>query len=361
MKILIFYEYPLNVERGYKDEFRAGEINYLVLIFMFVAIVIFGFMNLYEPQFDQQFDFFELMFPLSEFVAGGFGLVVAKKYWGSEVLGKAYLSLGIGLTLAGIGATLFNVLEITNVSNPFPNWPDIFIAPYYLCVFYHLTSCARYFNKKRNNKLSRKNKLLIILLPLTATSILTVASFTVITITGGVPEMLSQYIEIDSVKFKLTPVKESPSGLYAQITVNNVTYELVPVELTSTNYEQTPITDSPVDLLPITITNFNIRPLDLEEEPTPWFMFGNLLSIYYFAMTTINLSFAIVGVQVFRNTILGNAWGLLLLGIALTAVGDLIYYSNAINGYDRTYPDIAFWVFGYMIISYALYLHRKRL
>jgi len=354
------------VEREYKDESKVGEINYVIIICIFVAIVFFGFFNLYEPQVDQQFDFFELMFPLSEFAAGGFGLIVAKKYWGSEVFGKAYLSLGIGLILAGCGSTLFNVLEISyGVANPFPNWPDLFFVSYYLLVFYHLSSCVRYFNKKRHTKLSVKNKLLIILLPLTATSILVAASFTVVTIPGSVPDMHSDYIQINGVSFKIVPVEGSPRSQYQQVIVNNITFELVPIELTTTSYEQTHLINSSIDLVPIILTNFNIRPLDLQqdlgEELTPWFMLGTILTIYYFGMSTINLSFAIVGVQVFRNTVLGNAWGLLLLGLALTSVGDLIYYANAINGYDRTYPDIAFWVFGYMIISYALYLHRKRL
>jgi len=141
------------VARESKTEARTGEINYLVIIFIFVGIVFFGFLNLYEPQIDQQFDFFELMFPLSEFVAGGFGLIVAKKYWGSEVFGKAYLSLGIGLILAGTGSTLFNILEISmGIANPFPNWPDIFFVLYYILLLYHLTSCIRYYNKKHNIK-----------------------------------------------------------------------------------------------------------------------------------------------------------------------------------------------------------------
>ncbi|MEW6043657.1 MAG: hypothetical protein AB1608_05295 [Thermoproteota archaeon] len=353
------------MEREYNNESTKSEINYLVIISLFVGIIFYGFMNLYEPQIDQQFDFFELAFLLSEFVAGIFGLVVAKKYWGSEILGKAYLALGSGLIFAGIGSTLFNVLEIIyGVSNPFPNFPDIFFVIYYLLVSFHLVSCIRYFSKKRHMSISKKNKLLIILLPLVATSTLATVSFTVVNIPGSVPDMLSKYINIDDTTFEVVPIGDSPPR-HQQITINDKSYELVPVEITTTKYVQNPTTNSTMNLVPIVLTNFNIRLLDIEQdlgtELTPWFIVGTVLTIFYYAMTTINLSLAIVGVQIFRNTILGNAWGLLLLGIALTAVGDLIYYLNAIQGYDRTYPDIAFWVFGYMIISYALYLHRKRL
>jgi len=322
---------------------------------MFIAIVLYGVLNSYEPQIDRQYDFFELMFPISEFVAGGFGLVIAKKYWGSKVFGKAYLSLGIGLIFAGIGTTLFGVFEVIyGIDNPFPNWNDIFNISYFLLVLYHLRSCVGYFQKK----LSTKNKLLLILLPLTTTSILFVAILIPVSISGSVPELLSQQIQVGDTMFKLVPVS-SPSEQYQHIIVSDVTYELVPVNLTTTKYEQTPMTDSPINIVPIAFSNFVVNPLMTNESPIFWIGIG--LEIYFFAITTLNLSYAIVGAQVFRHTILGNAWGLLLLGIALTAIGDIIYYFSAIYTYDRTYPDIAFWVFGYMIISYALYLHRKSL
>jgi len=340
-----------------KSEPKTGamgnEINFLVVIAMFAAIVLYGVMNSYEPQIDRQYDFFELMFPLSEFAAGGFGLVIAKRYWGSEVFGKAYLSLSIGLIFAGIGTILFGVYEIVyEIDNPFPNWNDLFTGSYFLFLLYHLRSCVHYFKRK----LSRKDKLLIIMLPLTVTSILIITSLVTVSIPGSVPDLLSRQIKVGDTTFKLVPVS-SLSGQYQYLTVSDVTYELVPVNLTTTKYEQIPLTDSPINLLPITVSHFSVNSLITNEDPIFWLGIG--LQIYYYSMTTLALSFAIVGSHVFRRSMLGNAWGLLLLGIGLTAIGDIIYYFSAIYTYDRTYPDIAFWVFGYMIISYALYLHRK--
>jgi len=351
------------VEREHKVEEKRGKISYFVIIAIFCGIVIFGFMNLYEPQIDRQYDFFELMFPISEFVAAGFGFIIAKKYWGSKVFGKAFLSLSVGLVFAGIGTLGFGINEVIyGLDNPIPNWNDFFSAAYFLLVLYHLISCIRYFLKKQNKKLTRENKLIIILLPITATAILVIASYTSVTITGSVPELNSQYIHIGDSSFRLNLV-DSPSDQYQTIMVydpfidDDVIYELVPVELTTTNYEQMPTTEGPVDFVPLALSDFNIGPLGYEIE----FGVADVVFIYFYALTTLNLSFAIVGAQVFRNTRLGSAWGLLLLGIALIAVADLIYYSNAIYGYDRTYPDLAFWVFGYTIIAYALYLHRKLL
>ena len=331
----------------------SSAINPFIVIAMFVAIVVYGIMNSLEPQIDRQYDFFELMFPLSEFAAGGFALIVAKRYWGSEVFGRAYLSLGLGCICAGIGTSLFGVFEVIfGIDNPFPNWNDIFTGAYFLFLLYHLTSNVHYFKRQ----FSRKDKLIIIMLPLTATSILLGVTFFSFEVTGSVPDLLSQQIKIDDTTFKLVPVN-SPSSQYQHITVSDVIYELVPVNLTTTRYEQVPLTDSPINFVPITVSNIAVNPMIIEEATTFWVGIG--LQIYYYLMTTLNLSFAIMGSYIFRRSMLGNAWGLLLLGIGMTAVGDIIYYFNAVHTYDRTYPDIAFWTFGYMIISYALYLHRK--
>ena len=333
----------------------SNDVNFLVVITMFAGILAYGIMNSYEPQVDRQYDFFELMFPLSEFAAGGFALLVAKRYWGSEIFGRAYLSLGIGCICAGIGTALFGVFEVIyGIDNPFPNWNDVFTGAYFLFLIYHLRTSVHYFKRK----FSRKDKLLIIMLPLTATSILLGVTFFSFEVSGSVPDLLSQQIKVDDTTFKLVPVS-SPSGQYQYITVSNVTYELVPANLTTTRYEQVPRTDSPINFVPITVSNIVVSPRIIEKDPTFWVGIG--LQIYYYSMTTLNLSFAVIGSYIFRRSMLGNAWGLLLLGIGLTAVGDIIYYFNAVYTYDRTYPDIAFWVFGYMIISYALYLHRKTL
>jgi hypothetical protein len=86
-----------------------------------------------------------------------------------------------------------------------------------------------------------------------------------------------------------------------------------------------------------------------------------LAGIFYNTITTLNLALAIVGATIFRSSVLGLAWGFLLFGIALNAVGDIIYDFTAIYAYDRTNPAMDFWVFGCMIVSYALYTHRKRI
>lgn len=331
----------------------TSEINYFVILFMFVGIIFYVVFNSYEPQIDTQYDFFELMFPLSEFVAGAFGLIVAKKYWGSKIFGKAYLALGIGYICAGLGTTTFGIYEVVLLqSNPFPGLSDIFLIPFYLLVFFHLFTCVKHFKKK----FSRNDLLLIILLPLSLTSIFVMANIFPVDIEGGIPDLLSQHVEIDGTMFKLVPTSMQ-STENQLITINDVTYELVPVEITTTRYEQVPLSDSPLSLIPIVITNYSIGE-PYEGDPEYWLGFG--LIIFYFILITVNLGLALIGAQIFSQTVLGSSWGLLLFGIILTSVGDIIYFFNALYTYDKTL-DLGFWVLGFMIISYALHLHRKRL
>ena len=341
------------MKKEHDTEEVKKDINYLILIFMFVAIVPYVILNTYEPQIDVQLDFFELMFLLSQFAAGIFGIFVGIKYWGSKVFGKAYIALGLGYIFAGLGSTTFIIYEIVfRVSNPFPGLMDIFLVPFYLLILFHLVTCVRYFKKK----LSRKEKFLIVMLPLTFTFIFMIAYSFPSETPGSIPDLLSRHIQVGDVTFKLVEVN-SPSNNFQHIIVNDIIYELVPVEVTTTKYEQIPVSDSLINLTPIVFTNFSLAQ-PYEGDVEYWLGFG--LVIFYFSIINVNLAFAIIGTQIFRNTILGSAWGLLLFGIILTSIGDIIYFFNALFTYDKTI-DLGFWVLGFMIISYALYLHRKRL
>jgi len=75
--------------------------------------------------------------------------------------------------------------------------------------------------------------------------------------------------------------------------------------------------------------------------------------------TSLVFSYATIGAQVFRGTVLGPAWGLLLVGFALNTFGDIPYYYFELFGiFDRADPANGMWVAGTMIVCYALYKHR---
>ena len=72
------------------------------------------------------------------------------------------------------------------------------------------------------------------------------------------------------------------------------------------------------------------------------------------------LAFIILGFQVFRKSILGPVWGLLLVGIMTYVVADVWYYHLAIfDLYDSTHFINMLYMLSPMIIIYALYKHLK--
>ncbi len=72
------------------------------------------------------------------------------------------------------------------------------------------------------------------------------------------------------------------------------------------------------------------------------------------------LAFIILGFQVFRKSILGPVWGLLLVGILTYVIADVWYYHLAIfDLYDSKHFINMLYMLSPMIIIYALYKHLK--
>jgi len=69
---------------------------------------------------------------------------------------------------------------------------------------------------------------------------------------------------------------------------------------------------------------------------------------------------AILGVVVFRQSVLGTAWLLLAMGILIFTATDVWYYYSELFGqYDTLHPTNALWLLGHLIIVYGLYKHQK--
>lgn len=87
---------------------------------------------------------------------------------------------------------------------------------------------------------------------------------------------------------------------------------------------------------------------------------GYFIGMVYAIFTGITLSLAIVGVFVFRYSIISAVWALLALGIFVRNIADVWYYYLEIFGqYTDTHVTNTMWFAGWMIITYALYLHKK--
>lgn len=337
-----------------KNENIRGDLNYYVITGIFISVLFFTVVNSFEPQIDAQLDFFELVFILGYTATAVFSFIVAKRYWGSEIFGKAYVALGIAYAATAIGATLFDVYQIQGIANPYPYYPDIFFALFYPFAIYHLRRNTNYFKRK----LDKKQKTILIIIPATITLAYAFALLVPITILSSVPDLLSSQEKPP----KLVPNVNSingPSNSLQSTTIGNTTYYLVPVKYSgSTIYPQIYDKNVLFKLVPIVITNMKFGQMQQHDQT---FYNGFYMGVFYVAATTFTFAWAIIGFQVFRGTVLGIPWGLLLVGIGLNSIGDMSYYYTSIYSYDRTNPIIGVWVGGCMIVCYALYRHRKQI
>ena len=329
-------------------------INYYVVAAIFISVLLFTFANSIEPQIDSQLDFFELIFVLAYAAPAVFSFIVARKLWGSRVFGRAYLSLTIAFASGAIGAALFDYYQMAGVENPYPGIPDIFFFFFYIFAIIHLRLNTRF---GLGGKLARHQKMILIIIPLGVTIIYAFGTlfYSVISVTDSVPDLLSKQVVIGDKTFIVTSMDSSKDQ--HQIIVDNST-KIIPINLTgSTMYPQIYDNNIKFNLAPIFLKNAKFDSFP-EQDQTFWN--GFFTGLYFVAATSAVFAWTLVGAQVFRRSSqLGIPWALLLVGIGLNAVGDVAYYFTSIYSYDRTNPIIGIWVIGYMIVCYALYLHKK--
>jgi hypothetical protein len=290
-----------------KEERLGSEINYYVLAAIFTAIVLFDIANALEPQVDAELDFFELMRMLGFAAASIFAFSVAKRYSKSKVFGRAYLSLGIGYAFYFMGELLWYVYAIGyRIENPYPYWPDIGYFGFYPFAIYHLRTNVHFFRRK----LGASQKAILVIIPTGVTLIYLIALLVPI----GMDETVGQpSLELEG--------------------ESTTTYRFVPYF-------------------------FNHVWIDTSQERDQQYWNGVYMGTAYVAASTLTFAFAILGAQVFRHSILGAPWGLLLLGISLNWVADVYYYYSSIYYFDRTNPVHGIWLAGTMVVCYALYKHR---
>lgn len=288
-------------------------LNYYIISVIFIAILLFTLANSLEPQIDAQLDFFELIFILGSAATSIFSFVVGFRYWPSKIFGHAYLALGIAYALTCVGSALFNYFQITGMSNPYPYYPDVFFAAFYPFAIFHLRKNIKYFRGAHKSTLQRKQLGLLIAIPL------------------GITLVYAYGAWIYDPSFALFDLDKAASDT---IESDMGSLNLIPrIFLLSDN---TVIRDSE-------------------------FINGYLTGIYFVSATSFVFAWTIVGAQIFRKSVLGLPWGLLLVGIGLNTIADVSYYYTSIEGYDRSNPIISLWMLGYMFVCYALYIHKKQL
>jgi hypothetical protein len=290
-----------------------SRVNYYVIAVIFIGILFFILANALEPQIDEQLDLFELIFVLGAIATAVFSFVVGLRYWPSKIFSLAYLALGIGYTMTAIGSAMFTLFQMSGIENPYPYWPDIFFAAFYPFAVYHLRKNIQFIRGAQKPMLKKNQVMIMIVIPLGITLLYAYGAW----------------------------VYDPGLGIF---------------DLEKTRSTESFSNDGTIDLIPRIFTL--PEPMHAHDFD---FVKGYLTGLFFVAATSIVFTWTIIGAQVFRGSVLGLPWGLLLVGIGLNTIADISYYYTQIEGYDRSNAIISLWVLGYMLVCYALYLHKKQL
>lgn len=93
----------------------------------------------------------------------------------------------------------------------------------------------------------------------------------------------------------------------------------------------------------------------LENDSTVYFM-----GLLYVVASAAILALAILGLAVFRHSVLGIAWTMLVIGIFLYGIADSwYYYLEELEIFSITHPVNTLWLLSNIFMVYALYKHKK--
>jgi hypothetical protein len=98
--------------------------------------------------------------------------IVAKKYWGSKIFGKAYLALALSLTMNFLGETVYGIYDTLGYDTNFGPMDILFYA-FYPLVLTHLILNIRFFKPK----ISIFTKTWLVGIPLITISVYSILSF----------------------------------------------------------------------------------------------------------------------------------------------------------------------------------------
>lgn len=147
-------------------------INFKVL-FMVLGLVVslqiyLSFVT--EEDADQVTTLVSVINPLIASVAGFY---IAKKYYNSEVFGKSYLALAIGLLSMSLGELTYLYYDFVLHEDPYPSIADIFFFAFYPLAFYHITKNVIFFKAK----IDIPTKTLVVILPISIIMLYSYLSF----------------------------------------------------------------------------------------------------------------------------------------------------------------------------------------
>lgn len=119
-----------------------------LLIFLTVILYVYSLNSVDDPD---AFEITDILYAFGALVCGIYGIMVALKYRGSEILGKTYFALGLGFLMLFVGDVILNYLQIVLEVDPYPSLADIFYLAYMPLAIFYLVVNIRHFKKKIDN------------------------------------------------------------------------------------------------------------------------------------------------------------------------------------------------------------------
>lgn len=136
-------------------------INYKILLLIFGFVI--GFQMYVSSITEDNADIVTALVSIANpLAASAAGFYVAKKYHDSEVFGKSYLVLAIGLLCMGIGEVTYAYYDFVLEIDAYPSIADVFFFGFYPLAFYHIIKNIRFFKAK----IDIPTKIFVIILPI---------------------------------------------------------------------------------------------------------------------------------------------------------------------------------------------------
>ena len=129
-----------------------AKVNFKILIGILVGVILFQlYLNSLESEEQTEISIIAVSL-ISQILTGIVALIVARKYKGTRVFGRAYLSLATAFFSVAIGEIVYNVYLFVFDIDPFPSIADVFFFLLYPFVLLHLLINIKFFKVKTSVK-----------------------------------------------------------------------------------------------------------------------------------------------------------------------------------------------------------------
>lgn len=171
-----------NADNKMPDEFLDGEpeivpdrletkMNYKIFILIFGLVVGFQLFVSFQEE-NLAVDVTNIVSIINPLAAALMSFYVSKRYLGSEVFGKSYFVLGLGLVMMTLGEITYTIYYYMDI-DPYPSVADVFFFAFYPMAFYHIITNIKFFQPK----LDVPTKVIITLVPTLIVGIYSYTSF----------------------------------------------------------------------------------------------------------------------------------------------------------------------------------------